>query len=124
MVTSLQPAPDGYPIKLVRDRTPAIINASGEPGDLFYGPVPAGERHRWLRLKLAEEVGEYLVDGGPREIRDVFVVVLELALEHGMDLDRLMAAVRSDERGLFRDGVMMYGRHPEFDVGTRRRERS
>lgn len=113
---TLQPRPDGYPIKLVRDRTPQIINSSGEPGELFYRPLtPDEDRAKWLRKKLVEEVGEYLIDGGPTELRDVFIVLLELAHEHALDLDRLLELVRDDPRGLFRDGVMMCGRHPEFD---------
>jgi hypothetical protein len=52
-VSALQPAPGGYPIKLVRDRTPAIINASGEPGALFYDAddLPTADDEqcwRWL----------------------------------------------------------------------------
>jgi predicted house-cleaning noncanonical NTP pyrophosphatase (MazG superfamily) len=108
------PAPAGYPIKLVRDRTPAILNASGKPGDLWYGPA-TGDRVRWLRLKLAEELGEYLVDGGVDELADVLAVVEALAEQHGHSLDNLIALAALHDRGGFLDGVMMYGRHDEFD---------
>lgn len=114
--TTLRPAPAGYPIKLVRDNTPQILNGSGEPGDLWYGAA-TGDRTRWLRLKLAEEVGEYLVDGGFGELRDVLAVVAALAQEHGSDLAGLAQALADDPRGGFTDGVMMYGHHPEFDGG-------
>jgi predicted house-cleaning noncanonical NTP pyrophosphatase (MazG superfamily) len=110
----LTPAPAGYPIKLVRDRTPEILNGTGEPGALFYGPA-TGDRSRLLRLKLAEEVGEYLVDGGFGELRDVLAVVEALAAEHGSTLATLVQALRADPRGGFAEGVMMYGHHPEFD---------
>lgn len=36
----LEPAPEGYPIKLVRDRTAQIVNPSGKPGDLWYRTTP------------------------------------------------------------------------------------
>ncbi len=113
-MASLRPAPDGYPIKLVRDRTRDILNASGEPGDLFYGPA-RGDLIRWLRLKLAEEVGEFLVDGGYDELRDVLAVVEGLAVAVGSSLNELVAALRDDPRGGFVYGVMMYGHHREFD---------
>ena len=112
---SLQPAPDGYPIKLVRDRTAEIINASGEPGDLFYGPCPAGSHLRWLRQKLIEECAEYVIDGTLAELADVLAVVEGLALLHGTNLDALVPTMRADIRGGFADGVMMYGHHEEFD---------
>lgn len=112
--TTLAPAPEGYPIKLVRDHTAAILNGSGEPGALWYAPAK-GDRARLLRLKLSEELGEYLVDGGWGELRDLLAVVEALAGEHGATLDDLIAALRADPRGGFADGVMMYGHHPEFD---------
>lgn len=112
--STLTPAPGGYPIKIVRDRTPDILNSTGEPGALWYGPAK-GDRSRWLRLKLAEEVGEYLVDGGFGELRDVLAVVAALACEHGSDLAGLLQAFKDDPRGGFEEGVMMYGHHPEFD---------
>lgn len=120
LVTEMVPAPDGYPIKLVRDGTPEILNSSGEPGDLFYGPLSekkVDERMRWLRLKLAEELGEYLVDGGTDELIDVIAVLDALAIEHGYTLNGLIAKLGDDPRGLFRDGMMMYGKHEEYDRG-------
>lgn len=111
----MTPAPTGYPIKLVRDNTAQILNASGEPGDLWYGPAP-DDCSRWLRLKLAEEVGEYLVDGGVGELRDVLAVIEGLCQQvHGIALENLLDFLRADPRGGFRDGVMMYGHHAEFD---------
>lgn len=108
----LRPAPRGYPIKIVRDLTAEIINASGEPGDLWYGETPADDRMRFLRLKLAEELGEYLIDQGANELADVYAIVLALAVEHGVNLNEMYLA---DKRGGFSDAVMMYGRHEEFD---------
>jgi predicted house-cleaning noncanonical NTP pyrophosphatase (MazG superfamily) len=112
-VAELTPAPGGYPIKLVRDKTAKIVNPSGVPGQLWYGKAPLADRERFLKLKLAEEVGEYLVDGGAEELADVYAVVRALfALQHIYELDALVSA---DPRGGFLDGVMMYGRHDEFD---------
>jgi len=110
----LIPAPNGYPIKLVRDGTASVINGSGEAGELFYGPAK-GDTMRWLRLKLAEEVGEYLVDGGFDELADVQAVLEALSVAHGRSVEELRTAVESHPRGGFSEAVMMYGRHAEFD---------
>lgn len=111
----MEPHPNGYPIKLVRDNTPAIINATGEPGDLYY-VAGAEDMDRLLRLKLAEEVTEFIIDGGWNELRDVLAVVEALAerADHG-GLSALTASMRADPRGGFRRGVMMFGRHSEYD---------
>jgi predicted house-cleaning noncanonical NTP pyrophosphatase (MazG superfamily) len=125
-MSELTPAPKGYPIKLVRDRTAEILNGSGQPGALWY-EAGAEDRLRWLRLKLGEELAEYLVDGGLDELADVLAVVAALATEHGSNFAALIARMQADPRGGFFDGVMMLGRHPEFDgsgsvqVGTRQR---
>lgn len=65
----LIPAPEGYAIKLVRDRTPGMINATGEPGELFYGACPPDRVDEFLKLKLGEEVTEFLVWPGRKELR-------------------------------------------------------
>lgn len=111
----LQPAPDGYPIKLVRDRTAAIVNPSGEPGSLWYGGAQKSDYVRLLRLKLAEEVGEFLVDGSVAELQDVQAVIDALVRAQGMTADEFRARVDADPRGGFFDGIIMLGRHGEYD---------
>lgn len=115
-MAELNPAPRGYAIGLVRDRTPEVINFSGEPGALWYERLPREEdRSPWLRKKLMEEVGEYLVDSGPRELADVLAVLDALAVEHGITRSDLRRMADNDQRGGFLTGMMMYGRHPEYD---------
>lgn len=112
----LTPAPDGYPIKLVRDRTAEVINSSKVPGDLFYARLDEdADLGEWLRKKLGEEVLEYVVAPGVDELADVLAVVEALAATHGHSLDALVQIERGDPRGGFLNGVMMYGHHPEFD---------
>lgn len=117
-MAKLHPAPDGYPIKLVRDKTSDVVNASGNPGALFYGPLEAQERDlpKWLRKKLLEEVGEYLTDRSLSELADILAVIDGLCLRaHGHTLEKVLEDTRNDDRGMFRHGIMMYGYHGEFD---------
>ena len=120
-MTELKPAPNGYAIKLVRDNTPEIINSTGEPGELFYASVGHATNHLTfdvaLKAKLMEEVTEFLLaDGdGLDELTDVIAVVDALAYHKGSSLYKLMVNALDDPRGGFKKGLMMYGRHPEFD---------
>lgn len=115
-MTVLRPAPDGYPIKLVRDQTEVIVNPSGVPGELWYGDAPPdADVARLLRLKLAEEVGEYLVDANLKELLDVLAVVEALCITHDAALEGAIALMRGDPRGGFLSGRVMYGRHAEYD---------
>jgi predicted house-cleaning noncanonical NTP pyrophosphatase (MazG superfamily) len=109
----LIPAPNGYPIKLVRDRTTDII---GDEGRLFYDNVSLVAALPWLRKKLVEEVAEYIVEETPSELADVLAVVYAIAeLRHGLRVDELHQMFRDDPRGGFLTGRMMRGHHPEFD---------
>jgi predicted house-cleaning noncanonical NTP pyrophosphatase (MazG superfamily) len=114
-MTNLTPKPNGHPIKLVRDRTPDIVNPTTHPGLLFYGSCPERDRYRALRLKLGDEVAEYLVDDNYNELLDVLAVVEGLGALHGKTIDKMIDDIKRDKRGGFLNGVMMYGRHPEFD---------
>ena len=114
-MSELTPAPCGYPIKLVRDRTPEIINSTGDPGALFYDHIKPAERARWLRRKLIEESAEYMESGEIAELADVLAVVEGLAATHDLTLADLIAHKNDDPRGGFLTGVMMRGHHPEFD---------
>jgi predicted house-cleaning noncanonical NTP pyrophosphatase (MazG superfamily) len=116
-MTELIPKPYGHPIKIVRDRTPDVINSSGEPGTLFYRRLTSAPHNRakWLNKKLIEECAEYVVDGTLAELCDVLAVIEGLALLHGTNLEALIPTMRADIRGGFKEGMMMYGHHSEFD---------
>lgn len=116
MNDDLTPAPDGYPIKLVRDDTPRMINSTGEPGELFYGACQSEEQEsHFLRMKLSEEVAEFLLGGGRRELGDVIAVVRGIADHEDWNWNDMLDEQRDHARGAFFERVMMYGRHPEFD---------
>lgn len=112
---TLKPAPNGYLIKLVRDKTPDVLNPDKKPGELWYEPVHPPHRRRLLKLKLSEEVGEYLVDGGTQELTDIIAVVQALCVLEGKTLADFAAQVQLDPRGGFFKGIGMYGKHPQFD---------
>lgn len=109
----LTPAPRGYPIKLVFDKTPEIINSSGEPGKLFYHKLD-DYTELWdaLQHKLGEEVTEFLINGTSSELVDIYAVVMALAKLLAVDLE---LRLETEPRGGLFEGVMMYGKHEEFD---------
>lgn len=111
-MSELVPAPRGYPIKIIRDRTTDII---GDKGVLFYDHIPAEERAVWLRRKLIEEAAEYVESRDAAELADVLAVVEGLAAVHGLTLAELTAIAASDPRGGFLTGRMMRGYHADFD---------
>jgi predicted house-cleaning noncanonical NTP pyrophosphatase (MazG superfamily) len=95
--------------KLVRDKIPDVIRASGvEPRTRV---ADDAEYRRLLRDKLVEEVGEFLDSDDPAELADVFEVVLALAATLGVDCDGL-EALRSRklvERGGFGQRIVWLG---------------
>lgn len=112
-MTDLTPAPGGYPIKLVRDKTTDVI---GNSGILFYdNMLPGPAREEWLRKKLGEEVTEFLVHPEVDELADVLAVVEALANGFGVNMNRLLHLSRTDQRGGFMEGRMMRGYHAEYD---------
>jgi predicted house-cleaning noncanonical NTP pyrophosphatase (MazG superfamily) len=89
-----------------------MINETGMPGELFYGPCPEDQIDHFLRLKLAEEVAEFLLDGGSKELGDVQSVIWAIEEREGWELEEQEL---THPRFGFQDHVMMYGRHKEFD---------
>lgn len=104
--------PEGYPVKLVRDRIGEML---GGDGLVTYGELPKAEHVKRLRAKLIEEAAEYLTDPSIEELADVLSVVRALAV---IDLDRSWwevedaEASKSDDRGGFLSGIAMYAIHP------------
>lgn len=95
--------------KLVRDKIPAIIAASGEQ-PITYEAHPVEYTTR-LRDKLGEEVDEYLASGDPGELADILEVVRALAALAGIypgGLEKLRAA-KAEERGGFGGRIVWMG---------------
>jgi predicted house-cleaning noncanonical NTP pyrophosphatase (MazG superfamily) len=97
----------GYTIKLVRDR----IEEVGPARAIDYEEVTGSIQHRkLLRVKLMEEVGEYLVDPSVEELADIYQVLVDLAVtDLGSDIGevRSLSRAKAEERGGFAYGVVM-----------------
>jgi predicted house-cleaning noncanonical NTP pyrophosphatase (MazG superfamily) len=115
--------PDGYPIKLVRDRVQDIDTSEG----IAYRPVSGPEEHlELLKIKLGEEVAEYLVSGRLTELVDVFEAVRCLSnVGHDYTLSELEKAAlgKHDERGGFDRGTVMVTVEPGETDAPSARER-
>ena len=87
--------------KLVRDKIPDIIKASG--GECKFHVAKKDEYALKLDEKLLEEVEELLASPDAEEIADVLEVIEAMARMHHISLDDIKAAKKKkrDERGSF-----------------------
>ncbi|TDC45506.1 hypothetical protein E1281_30155 [Actinomadura sp. KC345] len=93
--------------KLVRDRIPEIVRATGrEPETRVAGPEEHGAL---LRAKLYEEAGEYAAGGDPAELSDLLEVVHALAASHGITPRELeeQRSAKAAERGGFSSHLVL-----------------
>jgi len=95
--------------KLVRDKIPQIIIASGKiPVTRQIRDI--NEMEELLILKLDEEIQEYKLSREPEELADILEVLRSLALHiHGMtpaELEEIRSA-KERERGGFREEVVL-----------------
>ena len=93
--------------KLVRDKIPDVINASGK--ECEFEIATKEERYEFLEKKLQEEVGEFLEDKNLEELADVMEVLFGLADALGYSEEELMIArdKKREERGGFKDGIVL-----------------
>ena len=88
-------------MKLIRDKVPELVRATGRELDVR----TAGEEEfdLLLRRKLVEEVDEFLGSGEPEELADVLEVVHALAARAGLSTQELEALrqAKAAERGGF-----------------------
>ncbi|MCC6405236.1 MAG: nucleoside triphosphate pyrophosphohydrolase [Candidatus Yanofskybacteria bacterium] len=93
--------------KLVRDRIPEIIRSKGVEPVVH---IATEEEYREkLRMKLREEVDEYLESGSPEELADILEVVYALGDAAGVsreDIERLREA-KAVERGAFKEHIIL-----------------
>jgi predicted house-cleaning noncanonical NTP pyrophosphatase (MazG superfamily) len=97
--------------KLVRDRIPEIVTASGaRPETRLADPV---EYRALLRAKLVEEVHEFLEEENPAELVDILEVVRALAADLGTDAEELerQREKKAAENGAFGQRTVLIAVH-------------
>ena len=93
--------------KLVRDRIPEIIEASGNKCEIER--VSDGVALTYLYKKLGEEVNELLEDKNLDEIADVMEVLFAIGKKYGYSEDDVLSKrnEKRDTRGGFDDNLVL-----------------
>jgi predicted house-cleaning noncanonical NTP pyrophosphatase (MazG superfamily) len=93
--------------KLVRDKIPQVIEASGSKCDIRI--ADKDEHYDLLEAKLQEEVGEFLEDKNLEELADVMEVLFGLADNLGYSEEDLVRKreEKREERGGFKEGIVL-----------------
>lgn len=104
---SYQPLEGGADVKLVRDHIPQLIRSEGRNPKTRI--ADNREYVDLLRLKLQEEVTEYLESKNPEELADVLEVIRALA-EHHLDDFSNLETIRKEKartRGAFKSRIIL-----------------
>jgi len=94
--------------KLVRDKIPEIIEASGKKAKIRI--AGDAEYKTLLRRKLQEEVNEFLESNDPKELADIIEVILSLSKTYGISLTELLKNGRKEkgrERWFWRRKIIL-----------------
>lgn len=93
--------------KLVRDRIPEIIQASGKMCSTEI--LPDEDYLKYLDAKLDEELAEYHKDQNIEELADLLEVVHVAALARGYTLEELeqVRAEKAAKRGSFEKRILL-----------------
>lgn len=93
--------------KLVRDRIPEVIRASGKECETSI--VSGDKKTELLEKKLMEEVGEFMEAKNLEELADVMEVLFGLAEDLGYSEEDLVRAreEKREERGGFKKGIVL-----------------
>ena len=93
--------------KLVRDRIPEIIEASGT--SCSTETLSDEEYLRMLDVKLDEELEEYRQEQNLEELADLLEVIYAVVLARGYTLDDLerVRAEKAEERGKFEKRILL-----------------
>ena len=93
--------------KLVRDRIPEIIEASGKS---CVTEILSDEAYlRLLDAKLDEELAEYHSDQNIEELADLLEVIYAAAMARGDTLEQLesVRAAKAEKRGAFANKILL-----------------
>lgn len=93
--------------KLVRDRIPEIIEASGK---ICATEILSDEAYlRMVDAKLDEELAEYHSDQTIEELADLLEVIYAAAMARGYTLEQLesVRAAKAEKRGAFANKILL-----------------
>lgn len=93
--------------KLVRDRIPEIIEASGKS---CVTEILSDEAYlRMVDAKLDEELAEYHSDQNVEELADLLEVIYAAAVARGYTLEQLesVRAAKAEKRGAFANKILL-----------------
>ena len=93
--------------KLVRDKIPAIIKASGS--ECKYRTATDDELHQALFDKLREEVEEFIEEPSVEEMADIYEVLWRIQGAHNITEQEIHSAARqkAKSRGTFTRGCIL-----------------
>ncbi|NLP48125.1 MAG: nucleoside triphosphate pyrophosphohydrolase [Clostridiales bacterium] len=93
--------------KLVRDRIPEIIEASGKT--CVFEVLTNEEYLEKLELKLEEELAEYKEEKDLEELADLLEVIYALAVARGSSKEKLeeIRLKKVEERGTFENKLLL-----------------
>lgn len=93
--------------KLIRDRIPEIIEASGQT--CVTEILPDEEYLRMVDTKLDEELAEYHKDQNIEELADLMEVIYAAAMARGYTLEQLerVRAEKAMKRGAFAKKILL-----------------
>ena len=93
--------------KLVRDRIPEIITASG--GSCTVRVLPDDKYLKMIDAKLDEELAEYHKDPNIEELADLLEVIYAAAIARGYTLEELesVRVDKAEKRGTFRQKILL-----------------
>ena len=93
--------------KLVRDKIPEIIEAKGSKAIIEV--LDNESYHKYLDIKLGEELKEYLEDGSVEELADLVEVVYALLDYKGISKEEFkkIRIAKVEERGAFKNRLLL-----------------
>ena len=93
--------------KLVRDRIPEIIEASGKT--CVTEILSDDEYLRMIDAKLDEELAEYHKDQNIEELADLIEVIYAAAIARGYTIEQLekVRAEKAEKRGAFQQKILL-----------------
>ena len=93
--------------KLVRDKIPAIIEASGKRCTVEI--LPDDEYLKMVDAKLNEELAEYHKDQNIEELADLMEVIYAAAEARGYTFEQLeqVRADKAEKRGAFKEKLLL-----------------